>query len=123
MSELFSIEGKVALVTGGAQGMGRMIAEGLIKAGAKGYITSRKADICEQSAKELSAFGQCVAIPAGLDTPEAVVALADQEAGGQAGYPDQQRRAHLGCPPGFLSRQGLGVGDGGQRPGALYPGA
>lgn len=77
MSELFSIEGKVALVTGGAQGMGRMIAEGLLKAGAKVYITSRKADICEQSAKELSAFGQCVAIPAGLDTPEAVVALAD----------------------------------------------
>lgn len=77
MSELFNIEGKVALVTGGAQGMGRMIAEGLVKAGAKVYITSRKAEICQQSAKELGEFGQCVAIPAGLDTPEAVIALAD----------------------------------------------
>ena len=34
MTELFSLAGKVALVTGGAQGLGRMIAQGLIDAGA-----------------------------------------------------------------------------------------
>ena len=47
---LFSIRGKTALVTGGAQGMGRMIAEGLVRAGATVYITSRKAEICERAA-------------------------------------------------------------------------
>jgi NAD(P)-dependent dehydrogenase (short-subunit alcohol dehydrogenase family) len=78
MNDLFSVEGKVALVTGGAQGMGRMIAEGLVKAGVRVYITSRKPDVCEQSASELCEFGECVAIPATLDTPEAVVELANR---------------------------------------------
>lgn len=78
MNDLFSVEGKVALVTGGAQGMGRMIAEGLVKAGARVYITSRKPEVCEQSASELCEFGECVAIPATLDTPEAVVELANR---------------------------------------------
>lgn len=78
MSSLFGIEHKTALVTGGAQGMGRMIAEGLVRAGAKVYITSRKPDICENTARELSRFGECLAIAADLDTPEAVVALANE---------------------------------------------
>jgi NAD(P)-dependent dehydrogenase (short-subunit alcohol dehydrogenase family) len=47
MSGLFDLTGKQALVTGGAQGLGRMIAEGLLRAGAAVAITSRKADICE----------------------------------------------------------------------------
>ena len=46
MSSLFSLENKVALVTGGAQGMGRMIAAGLLGAGARVYITSRKHAVC-----------------------------------------------------------------------------
>lgn len=78
MNDLFSVKGKVALITGGAQGMGFMIAEGMVKAGAKVYITSRKADVCEASAKELSQFGECVALPADLDTPEAIVDLANR---------------------------------------------
>ena len=78
MSSLFGIEHKTALVTGGAQGMGRMIAEGLVRAGAKVYITSRKPDICENTARELSRFGECLAIAADLNTPEAVVALANE---------------------------------------------
>jgi NAD(P)-dependent dehydrogenase (short-subunit alcohol dehydrogenase family) len=78
LSSLFSLENKIALVTGGAQGMGRMIAAGLISAGAKVYITSRKAEICAATARELSQSGQCVGIPADLNTPEAVVALAAQ---------------------------------------------
>jgi NAD(P)-dependent dehydrogenase (short-subunit alcohol dehydrogenase family) len=78
MSSLFGIEHKTALITGGAQGMGRMIAEGLVRGGAKVYITSRKPDICENTARELSQFGKCFAIAAVLNTPEAVVALANE---------------------------------------------
>jgi NAD(P)-dependent dehydrogenase (short-subunit alcohol dehydrogenase family) len=78
LTSLFSLEKKTALVTGGAQGMGRMIASGLISAGAKVYITSRKADICAATARELSELGTCVGIAADLNTPEAVVALADE---------------------------------------------
>jgi NAD(P)-dependent dehydrogenase (short-subunit alcohol dehydrogenase family) len=78
LSSLFSLEKKTALVTGGAQGMGRMIASGLISAGAKVYITSRKADICAATARELSELGTCVGIAADLNTPEAVVTLADE---------------------------------------------
>jgi NAD(P)-dependent dehydrogenase (short-subunit alcohol dehydrogenase family) len=73
---LFDLSGKVALVTGGAQGMGRMIAEGLVRAGAHVYITSRKAEVCAHSAEELSAFGRCTALPADLVTAEACTALA-----------------------------------------------
>jgi NAD(P)-dependent dehydrogenase (short-subunit alcohol dehydrogenase family) len=73
---LFDVQGKVALVTGGAQGLGRMIAAGLVTAGARVYITSRKPDIGEQTARELSAEGECFALAANLATPEAAVALA-----------------------------------------------
>jgi NAD(P)-dependent dehydrogenase (short-subunit alcohol dehydrogenase family) len=74
-SDLFSLDGKKALVTGGAQGLGRMIAEGLLRAGATVAITSRKADICEDAAREMSALGTCIALPADLSTPEAAVDL------------------------------------------------
>jgi len=73
---LFDIRGKTALVTGGAQGMGRMIAEGLVRAGATVYITSRKAEVCERAASEMGAFGQCFALPGELTAPEDVAALA-----------------------------------------------
>lgn len=75
MSDLFSLSGKKALVTGGAQGLGRMIAEGLLRAGATVAITSRKADICEAAADEMASLGTCVALPADLSTPEAAVDL------------------------------------------------
>ncbi|MHC8380552.1 SDR family oxidoreductase [Pseudomonas sp. LB3P14] len=78
MNTLFSVEGKVALVTGGAQGMGRMIAEGLVRAGAKVYISSRKADICQAAVQDLSALGHCVGLVADLDSPEAVIGLVEQ---------------------------------------------
>jgi NAD(P)-dependent dehydrogenase (short-subunit alcohol dehydrogenase family) len=73
---LFHLDGKVALITGGAHGLGRMIAAGLATAGATVYITSRKAEAAERSALELSAIGPCHGLTANLATPEAAVALA-----------------------------------------------
>jgi NAD(P)-dependent dehydrogenase (short-subunit alcohol dehydrogenase family) len=64
LSDLFGIEGKVALVTGGSRGIGRMIARGLVAAGAKVYITARTA--CEETARELSEEGLCLPLPADL---------------------------------------------------------
>lgn len=68
MGELFSIEGKTALVTGGSSGIGLMIARGYVEAGARTYISSRKKDVCDEVASELSKLGTCVAIPADLST-------------------------------------------------------
>jgi NAD(P)-dependent dehydrogenase (short-subunit alcohol dehydrogenase family) len=73
---LFSVRGKVAVVTGGSRGIGLMIAEGLVSAGAKVYISSRKAAVCDAAAAELGAIGSCVSIPADLSTKEGCDALA-----------------------------------------------
>ncbi|AMK19575.1 MULTISPECIES: SDR family oxidoreductase [Sphingobium] len=75
MQELFDLSGKQALVTGGAQGLGRMIAEGLLSAGAAVAITSRKAEVAQASAAEMAALGQCTAYAADLSTPAAAVDL------------------------------------------------
>lgn len=72
----FSLTGKTALVTGGAQGLGRMIAEGLLRAGATVAITSRKPELCDQAAGEMSGLGRCIPLPADLSTPQAAVELA-----------------------------------------------
>jgi NAD(P)-dependent dehydrogenase (short-subunit alcohol dehydrogenase family) len=62
MQDLFSLKGRTALVTGGSRGIGEMIAEGFVRAGAKVYISARKGSACEETAKRLSAFGECMAI-------------------------------------------------------------
>jgi NAD(P)-dependent dehydrogenase (short-subunit alcohol dehydrogenase family) len=80
MSDLFSIAGKTALVTGGSRGIGLMIARGFVEAGAKVYISSRKADVCEKVAAELSQTGECVALPANLSTEDECRRLADEVA-------------------------------------------
>ncbi len=80
MQDLFSLQGRVALVTGGSRGIGRMIAEGFLRQGARVYITARKAEQCEATAKELSALGPCVALPADVSTVEGAQALAAEVA-------------------------------------------
>jgi len=77
VKNLFSIEGKVALVTGGSRGIGLMIARGFVENGAKVYIASRKAEECEKVAQELSAYGECHGIAADLGTQDGARALAD----------------------------------------------
>ena len=78
MKNLFSIEGKVALVTGGSRGIGEMIAAGFLANGAKVYISSRKADVCDATAKRLGADygGECVSLPANLAELAGTEALA-----------------------------------------------
>ena len=70
LHRLFSLAGKTALVTGGGQGIGRMIAQGLVEAGATVYIASRKFDQCEQTARELSEYGNCHALAADVSTED-----------------------------------------------------
>lgn len=78
MNTLFDIAGKTALVTGGAKGLGRMIAAGFVDAGCKVYITSRDAAAAEQAARQMSESGSCIALHADLASADAAVALADQ---------------------------------------------
>jgi NAD(P)-dependent dehydrogenase (short-subunit alcohol dehydrogenase family) len=70
INDLFSVAGKVAIVTGGSRGIGRMIAEGFVENGVRTYITARKADACAETAAELSKKGECIALPADLSTKE-----------------------------------------------------
>ena len=78
VNALFSVAGKVAVVTGGSRGIGEMIAAGLLANGAKVYISSRKADQCDATAARLAETygGECVSIPADLSTMEGIATLA-----------------------------------------------
>jgi len=77
LKDLFSLEGRVALVTGGSRGIGRMIAEGFIMQGAKVYISSRKAEACDKTAAELSKDGgTCIPLPQDISTVDGCKALA-----------------------------------------------
>ncbi len=83
MKNLFSVEGKVALVTGGSRGIGLMIARGFVENGVKTYISSRKKETCDAAAAELSKSGTCISLPADLsadDGPETLArAIAERE--------------------------------------------
>lgn len=76
VSELFSIRGKVALVTGGSRGIGEMIARGYVAAGAHVYLSSRKAEVCDRLAAALCEVGVATSLPADLSTPEGCRTLA-----------------------------------------------
>lgn len=77
LNDLFSIEGKTAVVTGGSRGIGEMIAAGFLANGATVYISSRKADVCDATAKRLANEygGECVSIPADLSKLDGVDSL------------------------------------------------
>ena len=75
-SDLFSVKNKVALVTGGTRGIGLMIARGYVEAGAKVYVSSRKQDVCDRVAAELSRIGTCVSVPGDCSTQAGCEALA-----------------------------------------------
>lgn len=75
-ADLFSLAGRTALVTGGSRGIGLMIASGFVDSGVKVYISSRKADVCEEVAAELSKRGECIALPADLSTEDEAQRLA-----------------------------------------------
>jgi NAD(P)-dependent dehydrogenase (short-subunit alcohol dehydrogenase family) len=59
MKDLFSLEGKTALVTGGSTGIGAMIAEGFVNFGAKVYIVARREEVLKKKQEELLRIGSC----------------------------------------------------------------
>jgi NAD(P)-dependent dehydrogenase (short-subunit alcohol dehydrogenase family) len=77
MNSLFSIENKLAVVTGGTRGIGYMIAKGFLQAGAEVIVSSRKADVCAEVEKDLSEIGPIKAIPLDLSTEQGCFALGD----------------------------------------------
>jgi len=78
IEELFSVRGKVALVTGGSRGIGEMIARAYVENGVKVYITARKADACDALAGELSRSGECISIPGDISRLEEIDRLVAQ---------------------------------------------
>jgi NAD(P)-dependent dehydrogenase (short-subunit alcohol dehydrogenase family) len=78
MNALFDVAGKTVLVTGGSRGIGEMIARGFVEAGATVFISSRKAEACDELATELSKIGSCTPLPADLSTEAGCQRLADE---------------------------------------------
>jgi len=76
MKNLFSLDGRVALVTGGSRGIGKMIATGFVEQGATVYVSSRTPEDCEKTAAELSGLGRCLALPQDVSTVAGCRALA-----------------------------------------------
>jgi len=80
VDSLFSVRGKTALITGGSRGIGLMIARGFLESGAKVYISSRKKEVCDAVAGELSKVGECVSLPADVSNLDGCRGLAQQVA-------------------------------------------
>jgi NAD(P)-dependent dehydrogenase (short-subunit alcohol dehydrogenase family) len=72
------LAGKRALVTGGSAGIGFMIARGLAAAGAEVFICSRKAEACDDAAKQIAEVGSCTALPADLSREQSWDHLAEE---------------------------------------------
>lgn len=75
INDLFSVSGKTIIVTGGSRGIGLMIAQTFVENGAKVYISSRKAEVCNETASKLSELGTCISVPADLSTNEGIETL------------------------------------------------
>ncbi|MGI9289124.1 MAG: SDR family oxidoreductase [Pseudomonadales bacterium] len=77
LEKLFTMRDKVCVVTGGSRGLGLYMAHGFLEAGAKRvYITARKAEACRETAEQLSAYGECVALPGDISSPQEIESLA-----------------------------------------------
>ena len=126
VERLFSVAGKMALVTGGSRGIGLMIARGLRRRRARAS-TSRRARRrrATTAAAELSKLGTCIALPGDLSSPSghARARRGDRRARAGAAHPRQQRRRQLGRAARRVSRRRLGQGAGAQREGGLPPDA
>jgi len=81
LQRLFGLDGKTALVTGGTRGIGMMIARGLLQAGARVVISSRKADAVDEAVAALSEFGEVRGIPADLSRQQECTRLAAEVLG------------------------------------------
>lgn len=77
VNRLFSLDGRVAIVTGGTSGIGHMIAMAYVQAGARVYVNSRKADACQKTALELSAHGDCRPLPGDVGSKEGCLKIAE----------------------------------------------
>jgi NAD(P)-dependent dehydrogenase (short-subunit alcohol dehydrogenase family) len=79
VQELFDLNGKVAIVTGGSIGLGRQMAEALAEAGADLVLCARKKERCDRAAKELEALGaDTLALGCDVKKPEDVQAVVDR---------------------------------------------
>lgn len=76
--DLFDLTGKVAVVTGGSRGIGYMIAGGLLRAGARVYIVSRKKDELDAAAERLGEAGEVVSLPGDIASEDGCVTIARQ---------------------------------------------
>jgi len=83
IDQMFGVEGKSVLVTGGSRGIGHAIADGFVRAGARVYISSRNAQQCRDAAAALGAFGSCIGLPCNIadrdERQRLVVALKTHE--------------------------------------------
>ena len=125
MNDLFQLNNKSALVTGGSRGIGEMIATGFVSNGVKTYISSRKADACDATAERLSERGECISIPCDLSSMEGVRYLADRIAEREESLDILVNNAGAtwGEPLESFSGRWLGQDHGDQSQGAVFSGA
>ena len=76
--ELFAVQGKVALITGGTSGIGLMIARGLLRRGVKTYVVGRRLPHTREVAAQLASEGTCIGLAADLAEPQGPQQLAGE---------------------------------------------
>ena len=118
--QLFDLNGKTALVTGGSRGLGLQIAEALGEAGARIMLTSRKAgdleEVGRRTCRQRGIDARWIAADASQPSEIVRVAAGRDAAPGPRRHPGQQRRRHLGRAGRGPPARGLGQGDEPQRP-------